>query len=83
MNIKIKPRTYYKRYYHEDDYDIHYTGNKYVYIIAFKYKNHLLIKHTKKEVWGTIKNFQDFVNISAYYNKIEEISIEDVFLELL
>ena len=82
----IKPNRYYKKKYYtdSDDYDIHYTDDKWCYIIATKYRSHLLIKHTKK-VWGTIKKFQDFVNISDYsdYTKIEEMSKEDVFLEML
>ena len=81
MKIKIKPNSYYKGYY-DAHYSIWCTDNKYAYCIARKFENGplTLIKYSR---WGTIKNFQDFINISAYYNKIEEISKEDLFLELL
>ena len=74
--MKIKHNTYYK-----DEYDILYTGTKWVYFIAYTY-NEELIKYDNRFKWCTIKKFQDFVNISTY-NKIEELSKEDLFLELL
>ena len=78
--MNIKPNKYYKRYY-DAHYSIWCTDNKWIYKIAYKPENQPLRKYTKKEVW-TIREFQDFVNIMDY-NKIEEISKEDVFLELL
>ena len=76
--MKIKPRTYYKRYYDKDEYDIVYTDNEWVYCITYKY-NGKLIKHDKKYKWGTIREW--YINSSDY--KLEEISKEDLFLELL
>jgi len=81
MKITIKPNTYYKRYYNINVYDIIYTDNKWVYIIADKFNNIPLIKYDKKPGWGTIKRYQEFINDKNY--KIEEISKEDLFLELL
>lgn len=81
MNIKIKPRTYYKMYYYKDSYDIYYTGNKWGYCIASKYIDEPLTKHSKKLVCGNIKDFQKQINLGKY--DIEEISKKDVFLELL
>ena len=83
--MKIKPNSYYKRYYnnyYSDHYSIWYTGNKYAYIIARKYTNDPLVKLAKKEVWWTIEEWNKFINRSNY-NKMEEISKGDVFLELL
>ena len=86
MSIKIKPRTYYKRYYDkdeliwEDEYDILYTYNELVYFIAYKH-NGELIKHDNRIEYGTIKNWQACINSNDY--KLEEISKEDLFLELL
>ena len=86
--MKIKPRTYYKCYYkcyYVNDlyeYDIMYTGTKRIYEIAYKHINEPLFKWDKKIYRGSITQFQDSVNISAY-NKIEELSKEDLFLELL
>ena len=88
MISKIKARTYYKIYYTEtesiigdDHYIILYTGTKWVYIIAKKYYNKPLFKYDKKFKWDIIKHLQNSINIFNY--KIEEISKEDVFLELL
>ena len=81
MNIKIKPRTYYKKYYTSDWYDIYYTGNKLVYKIAETYINNSLIKYNKKRYWATIKNWQYCIKHQKF--KVEEISKEDLFLELL
>ena len=79
--MKIKPRTYYKRYYDKDDYDILYTNVKHVYPIAVKYKNALIHKFTKKFKWTTIKKLQKNINDNIY--TIRELSKSDVFLELL
>ena len=84
MSIKLKPRTYYKCYYVHDDlyeYDIMYTGTKHVYEIAYKHINEPLFKYDKKYTWGVINIWQDFM--TRYNIKIEELSKEDVFLELL
>ena len=82
-SMKIKPRTYYKIYYNEDKewYNIVYTGNKWVYEIASKYFDEPLTKYSKKPVWGNIKDFQKQITLGRY--DIEEISKEDLFLELL
>jgi len=93
--MKIKPNTYYKNYFYDindpsikyreyysnTDYDIVYTGNKWVYYIASKYNDTPLIKYDKKIKWRIIKRYQEFINDNNY--KIEELSKEDVFLELL
>jgi len=81
--MKIKPNTYYKRYYTNSifEYDIKYTDKKYVYIIAEKEYDNPLDKFDKKFKWGTIKRYQRIINVNNY--NIEEISKEDVFLELL
>ena len=83
MSIKLKPRTYYKDSYNTEyeEYTIIYTGNKWVYIIADKDKNKLLEKRNKKFNIATIEEWQHIINI--YNSKIEEMSKEDVFLELL
>ena len=82
-SMKIKPRTYYKIYYNVDKewYDILYTGNKWVYIIAYKHNNNPLIKYDKKIKWFTINDYQDYIDM--YSIKIKELTKEDVFLELL
>ena len=81
--MKVKPNTYYKGYYTNSifEYDILYTDTKYVYIIAKKYYNNPLVKYDKKFKWWTIKIWQN--NIDTRNIKIEEISKEEVFLELL
>ena len=78
--MKIKPRTYYKEFYDKDKYAILYTGTKWVYCRASKY-NGKLIKYDNRIKWETIKELQDYINSSDY--KLEEISKEDLFLELL
>ena len=80
MKIKIKPNSYYIRYY-DDHYTIWSTDNKCAYVIAYKPENQPLIKYTKKEVWCTINRWQEYLNNISI--KIKEISKEDVFLELL
>ena len=81
-SMKIKSDTYYKIYYHEDNgYYILYTGNKWVYIIAKKYYNKPLEKHDKKRKWFTINDYQDYIDTRNI--KIEEVSKEDLFLEML
>ena len=81
--MKLKPNTYYKRSYdtNKDDYDILYTGTKWVYDIASKYNNNLLVKYTKKFKWWTIEEWQRY--IKHQHIKVEELSKEDLFLELL
>ena len=90
MKIKLKPNTYYKDYYHtitdlgltpKMEYNIVYTDTKWVYIIADMRINEPIYKHDKKYKWGTIREWQE--NIDLYSIKIEEMSKEDVFLELL
>ena len=87
MNITIKPRRYYKRYYNEDKewYNILYTGNKWVYVIAKKYYNKPLEKHDKRIIWWKIKTWQENIDRNKYsnLNNLEELSKGDVFLELL
>jgi len=81
--MKIKPNTYYKRYYTNSifEYDIKYTDKKYVYIIAEKEYDNPLDKFDKKFKWGTIKRWQN--NINTRNIEMEEMSKEDLFLELL
>ena len=79
--MNIKPNTYYKRHHSNIYYDIFYTGEKHAYLIACKYNNEPLIKYDPKVNWGTIKGLQEFINHNNY--KIEEITKEDLFLELL
>jgi len=76
--MKIKPRTYYKKYYptKTNGYKIFYTDNKYVYCIADVYNN-ITRKFDKNFKWGTIKEWQEF------NCKMEEMSKEDLFLEFL
>ena len=78
--MKIKPRTYYKRYYDKDNYDILYTDNEWVYCIAYEH-NGKLIKYDNRIKWETIREYQVYINSNDY--KLEEISKEDLFLELL
>ena len=88
-SMKIKPRTYYKRYYNEDKewYDILYTGNKWVYIIAEKKYDNPLVKYDKKFKWYTINSYQEFLNrasnVFIEHPTIKELTKEEVFLELL
>jgi len=79
--MKVKPRTYYKKYYTSDWYAIYYTGNKHVYSIAETSLNKALIKYNKRRYWTTIKYWQYY--IKHQHIKVEEISKEDLFLELL
>jgi len=89
--MKIKPNTYYKRYYTKYiilypsfGYDIIYTGNKHVYIIAHKYNNEPLYKYDHKVKSGSIKEFQEYIkHLDKRKYIVEEISKEDVFLEML
>ena len=81
MKIKIKPNSYYKRYY-DDHYSIWCTDNKYAYCIARKFENGPLTLIKYKRRWGTVKYWQDYIH-SNDYKKVEEISKEDLFLELL
>ena len=81
--MNFKTNTYYKCYYDNDDstvYDILYISKKYVYGIASKRENNILVKKNKA-TWGVINIWQDF--ITRYNIKTEEISKEDLFLELL
>ena len=81
--MKIKPNTYYKGYYTNSifEYDILYTDTKYVYIIAEKEYDNPLDKFDKKFKWGTINDYQDYIDM--YSIKIKELTKEEVFLEML
>ena len=81
--MKINPGSYYKRFYkYMRGYDIYYTGTKWVYSIAYKkYDDKPLVKYGRKFNIGTIKELQH--DIDDYSVKIEEISKEDLFLEML
>ena len=80
--MKIKRKTYYKYHtFNDQDFDIIYTGNKWIYIVAEKYGTRPLEKHDKKRKWWTITYWQRVVNRNMY--KTTELSKEDVFLELL
>jgi len=84
MNITIKPNSYYKLYYYgyPNSYSLCHTNTTQMYKIAQKtgtYKPS--IKLNKKLKWGSIKEWEMY--ITRRNDKIEEISKEDVFLELL
>jgi len=80
MKSNVKSRKYYKVCYNSSYYIV-YTDEKHAYLIACKYNNEPLIKYDPKVNWGTIKGLQEFINHNNY--KIEEITKEDLFLELL
>ena len=81
MNIKIKPYRYYKRSYDYGVYSIYYIGVKYVYQLAYKNRNSVLVKHNKKKKIGTIKDWKKRTN---HFNLIvEELTKNEAFLELL
>ena len=81
--MNLKPNTYYKCYYVHDlhEYDIMYIDNEWVYFIADMRINEPIYKYDKKYKWGTIREWQAYIN--RYNVKVEELSKEDVFLELL
>jgi len=88
MKIKIKPKKYYKQYYTilKRGYTILYTGTTWVYAIAYTtrsndWKKNIIIKCDKKCKHNTIKHLQR--NIISKHIIIEELSKEDLFLELL
>ena len=79
MTVKIKPKTYYKLYC--NNYVIFYTGNKWVYQIAYKNINEPIIKYITKYKWGTIKEWQEYIKNRRY--TVKKISTADLFLEML
>jgi len=83
--MKVKSNRYYKRPYTDNGtvflYDIIYTDNKWVYIIAEKTYNKPLIKLNKKVKYSSINEYQDYI-ANGLIN-IQEMTKEDVFLELL
>jgi len=81
--MTIKPRTYYKRYNRNDIhcYSIYYTGRKNVYTVAYTTRFSCLRKTRKKLKWGTIEHWQH--DTDYFKHIVEEVSKEDVFLELL
>jgi len=85
MSIKIKRNRYYKEYYSnsKEDYDILYTGTKWVYIIAQQFDNEPLYKRDSKHRWCSISEWQKHINMYKNRYNIKEISKEDLFLELL
>ena len=78
--MKIKSKKYYIRYY-PTHFTIWYTGTKWVYAIARKYNNEPLVKYKEKQKSNNIKRFQKLINSNEY--KTKELSINDLFLELL
>jgi len=80
MKSNVKSRKYYVVIILYIKYVI-ITDEKHAYLIACKYNNEPLIKYDPKVNWGTIKGLQEFINHNNY--KIEEITKEDLFLELL
>ena len=88
--MKLEPNKYYKicdlKYGNvlDDDYDILYTDNINVYHIAEKYSSNPLRKLTDPVKWGTLKEIVVYILLQYDdgYNT-EEISKEDLFLELL
>jgi len=84
MNITIKPNSYYKLYYYgyPNSYSLCHTNTTQMYKIAQKtgtYKP--LYKFNTPLMCMTIENWQEYIN--THYIIIEEISKEDLFLELL
>ena len=89
--MKLKPKTYYKRYYKWENpdsdgdwYAIYYTGNKWVYKITRNFKGNEpipLYKYNSKFKWRTIKSWQKRINNDKV--KLKEITRADLFLELL
>jgi len=81
--MKIKPNRYYKECYKDNvvEYFIIYVDEKYVYLIACKYKDDPLYKYNTKHKWGTIEAWLNRSN--KYRYSIENITKEDIFLELL
>ena len=78
--MKIKPKTYYKIYYHEDKewYDILYTGNKWIYIVAEQFGTRPLEKHDKKRKWGyLIADKYNNIPLIKYDKKIKWFTIND------
>jgi len=80
MKFKAKHGSYYKMYYNNDEYNILYVGNMWTYKIAYKYNSELII-HDNRIKWDSIEAWQSHIN--KYTSKVEEISKEDLFLELL
>jgi len=81
MKSNVKSRKYYKVCYNNDDYDFIYTGVKCIYLIATKHKNKLLVKRNEKIYWTSINRWKKHLDKRKYI--VEEISKEDLFLELL
>ena len=87
MSITIKPNTYYKKYctYRNLSWQqqvvLLLTDTKHVYEIAYKHIDEPIVKHDNKIMCMTIENWQEYIN--THYTIIEEISKEDLFLELL
>jgi len=80
--MKLKSKTYYKVYDNNGDgYDIVYTGTKWIYRIAEKYRITVLHTFNKKRKWGTIREWQSIIEYNGF--KIKELSKEELFLELL
>ena len=81
--MKVNPYRYYKECYkdHVVEYSIVYVDEKYVYLIACKYFDKPLYKYKDRNKWGTIEDWKKYTNRWVY--SIEDITIGDVFLELL
>jgi len=79
--MNIKPNTYYKMHY-KYGYNIIYNDDGiWIYDIATKRKDKPLVKYDRKFWWGRTKEF--IAHIRKHNIKVEEITTEDLFLELL
>jgi len=83
MNVKIKRNTWYKiRSANEKNtYGIVRAKIKWVYIIARQYRNPPLERYDIPLKWVTIGDSN--TNVKKHKYKVEELSKEDLFLELL
>ena len=81
QKLTLKPNTYYKLYYKTGNFDVIYIDNEWVYEVAYKYTYSQLHKYDKYIQWTSIKNVLEKIQKNNY--KIEEISKEELFLELL
>ena len=77
--MKIKDKTYYKKTYVKNVYNIWYIDNGYAYLVVTQMGK--MTKNTHNKIWGNLKRWNTAINTDKY--TLEEISEADVFLELL
>ena len=78
--MKLKLNRYYKLCY-ITGYIVLYIDNKWCYRIAEKFGTKPLVTYNIKYRRATVNEWQEYIN--TYNIKIEEMSKEDLFLELL